>query len=247
MRKKISIHNLTYKITDAHPYGYCGSLIKGVKGAGKSTYCEHVSAQVYYLLSKLPDDKRYIKLEQNITLEEAYHVALDHTKFKLKDIMELLFRLKGALRNPIKMCPVIIWDDAGIYAGSSLYWEDKKQEGLVRKYNNVIRTRCTGWLINTPMVEGLTKSLRHSDDPVITITDHSGRKNIDNQDRDKTINKYRRYATAVKKKQRSRWDKTIFVDDFRCRFPFKSVHNRYIDMKEDAFEDTEEGLKTLEI
>ena len=247
MKKKIKILKLSKNIVDAHPYGYYGALIKGKKGSGKSTYCVHTAAQVYYLLSKLPDDKRYINLEQNISYEEAYHVALDHTKFKLNDIISLLRELKGAYRDTTKMCPCLIWDDAGVYAGSGLYHEDKEQENKVRKYNNIIRTRCTGWLINTPVVSGLTKSLRDTDDPIISITDNSGSRNIDEQNRDRTINKYRRLAVGTIKKERSRWGKTIIRDDFRCRFRYKSVTDRYIDMKESAFEDTEEKIGEVKV
>ena len=60
MKKKIKILNLATKMIDAHPYDCFSALIKGPKGVGKSTYCIHGSAQVYYLLSKLPDNKRYI-------------------------------------------------------------------------------------------------------------------------------------------------------------------------------------------
>jgi len=247
MSRKVRIHKLAKNILDAHPYGYYGALLKGKKGTGKSTYCIHVAAQVYYLLSRLPDEERYIHLEKNISYEEAYHIALDHTKFKLNDIIKTLRSLRGALRDTRKMCPCVIWDDAGVYAGSGLYHEDRSQESKVRKYNNIIRTRCTGWLINTPVVSGLTTALRKTDDVVITITDNSGEKNIDEQGRDKTINKYRRLATGVIKKERSRWGKTVIRDDFRCRLPYKSVHSRYIDMKEEAFEETEDTIGEVDV
>ena len=243
MKKNIKLLNLAEKMLDAHPYGCFSALVKGRKGSGKSTYCIHGSAQVYYILSKQPDNKRYIKLEQNISYEEAYHIALDHLKFKLDDIVEVLKESKGGLRDPTKMCPCIIWDDAGVHASSSLFKESWKNDAMIKKYNNVVRTRCTGWLINTPMIEGLTKTLRETDDPIIKITGKNGKKNIDDEGRDQTINKYRRFATAMIKRERSHWGDKVFVDDFRCRFPFKSVHNRYIDIKEEAFDDVEDNFK----
>ena len=247
MKKKIKILNLSTKMIDAHPYGCFSALVKGRKGVGKSTYCIHGSAQVYYILSKLPDSKRYIKLEQDISFEEAYHVALDHLKFKLSDIVDILRESKGALKDSTKMCPCVIWDDAGVYASSSLFKESWQNDAKIKKYNNIVRTRCTGWLINTPMVEGLTKTLRETDDPIIKIVYHNGKKNIDEEDRDKTINKYLRLATAMIKRDRSHWGDTVFKDDFRCRLQYKSVHDRYMDMKEEAFDDVEKQMDNVDV
>ncbi len=242
MSKKIKIHNLTLKMEAQYPYGYYGAIVKGKKGMGKSTYCIHCMAQLYFRLSRLPDDRRYKKLEYNIGLEEAYHVALDHTFFDFRDIVRTLRDARGGLRDVTKMVPGVIWDDAGVYGSSYLWWDDKAKAGAIKKYNDIIRTRLTGWLINTPMKSGLLTGLRETDDPTINIVDWSGSPKTDEHGWDMTINKHRRLATATIKRENHHYGKRIFTDDFRCRLKYKSVKERYITMKEDAFDDTENNI-----
>jgi len=103
MTKKLKILNLALKMEENYPYGYFGAIIKGKKGTGKSTYCIHGLAQLFLLLSMLPDEKRYRKLEYKIGLEEAYHIALDHTFFDFKEIVKTLRKAKGGLKDVTKM------------------------------------------------------------------------------------------------------------------------------------------------
>lgn len=252
MQKKLRIHNLTLKIEEHYPYGYYGAKVKGNKGMGKSTYCIHCLAQLFLLISRLPENKRYMQwshteqkhkqINYKIGLEEAYHLALDHTFFDFRDIVRTLYRAKGALQDPRLMVPGIIWDDAGVYGGSQVWWEDKKKYSAIKKYSDILRTRLTGWLVNTPVSKGLLTSLRHTDDPTITIVDNSGSPKTDERGRDVTINKYRSKATAKIDIEGNKWGKRIFTDDFRRRIKYKSVYERYVQMKDDAFEETENDI-----
>jgi hypothetical protein len=252
MSKNLKLHNLTLKMEENYPFSFYGAVVKGKKGLGKSTYCIHCLAQLFLLVSRVPDKKRYMQwipddkeyrqIKYKIGLEEAYHLALDHTFFDFRDIVRTLYRAKGALKDVRLMVPGIIWDDAGVYGGSQVWWEDKAKYGAIKKYSDILRTRLTGWLVNTPVEKGLLTSLRKTDDPIIDIVDNSGAPRKTEDGCDVTINKYRSLATAKIEITGSRWGRTIFTDDFRRRLPYSSVHERYVEMKEEAFGNTEDDI-----
>jgi len=222
-KNSVEIFNLTEEILKEHPNGYYMALIWGKKGRGKTAYCIHTAKQLFMELSKLPDNLRYEKLEPNITIEEAYNMALDHMAFTIPDIVNMTREAKGALINPVKMIPVIIWDDAGVGGSSYLGRTELKISNVLKGYNDILRRRITGFLVNTPVTKGLLSFIRNEEDlgvPIIKCTKEE---------------RWNRLATARVKREESRFRFKVFEDAFSCYLP-KWVYEKYVRIADEAFD-----------
>ena len=153
--EKIQTFVLTQEILKEHPNGYYSALIWGKKGRGKTSYCIHTMKQIFMELSLLPDDIRYEKLEYNISIEQAYLLALEHIAFDPLEIIEKCKHGRGGLKDPTKMIPIITWDDAGVGGSSYLVWTDIEVASALKGYNDILRRRVTGFLINAPLTKNL--------------------------------------------------------------------------------------------
>lgn len=230
--KNIETFNLTNEIINEHPNGYYSSLIWGKKGRGKTSYCIHTMKQIFLQLSLLPDDLRYEKLEYKIDVDQAFELALEHIAFDPLEIIEKCRAGRGGLLNPVKMIPVMTWDDAGVGGSSYLVWTDMEIANAMKGYNDILRRRVTGFLINAPHTKGLLSFIRNEEDlgvPIIKCT-----KNY----------KWQREATARIKKEGKIKKQTIFVDAFSCYVP-KKWYKKYIDMTENAFDKQEDLIERL--
>lgn len=223
---------LTSEILKEHPNGYYSGLIWGKKGRGKTSYCIHTMKQIFLQLSLLPDDVRYEKLEYKITTSQAYLLALDHIAFDPLEIIEKCRKGRGGLKNPTKMIPVITWDDAGVGGSSYLVWTDIEIANALKGYNDILRRRVTGFLVNAPHTKGLLSFIRNEEDlgvPIIKCTKEYG---------------WQRTATARIKREGTTKKKTIFSDSFSCYIP-KWVYSKYVDMTEEAFDKQEDLIERL--
>lgn len=98
--------------------------------------------------------------------KEAYEHALHHIVFDLDDVVRTL----REARQKEKMIPVLVWDDAGIH-GSSIQWF-LNMRGIqeMKAVTDTVRSATSGFLLNCPDREGLTKVLRGYNDYLVTIT-----------------------------------------------------------------------------
>jgi len=231
-KKNIEIFELTREILNEHPNGYYSALIWGKKGRGKSAYCIHVMKQLFLQLSLLHDEIRYEKLEYDISIDEAYDMALDHMVFDIVELLDKCRQGKGGLKDPRKMIPVLTFDDAGVGASSYLFWSDKELAGALKGYNDILRRRITGFLVNTPHTKGLLSFIRDEEDlgvPLIKCTKEY---------------KWERLATAKIKKEGRIHKVRVFQDEFSCYLP-KKVYTKYVDMTDEAFDKQEELIDNL--
>lgn len=230
--EKTSVFILTDEILKEHPNGYYGSLIYGKKGRGKTAYCIHTIKQLFLRLSLLPDEVRYEPLEYKISVNQAYQYALDHIVFDPLELIEKAKKGRGGLVNPKKMIPALIWDDAGVGGSSYLIWTDTEIATALKGYNDILRRRVSGFLINTTHTKGLLSFIRNEAElgvPTIKITKDYG---------------WQRVATARVKREGMTRKKTIFVDEFSCYLP-KWVYAKYVEKTEAAFDKQEEMLERL--
>ena len=231
-QKTIEIFELTKNILKEHPNGYYSAMIYGKKGRGKTSYCIHCMKQIFMELSKQPDDVRYEKLEQNITIDQAYDMALDHMVFDINSLILKCKSARGALKEPRKMIPVVTFDDAGVGLSNYLFFTNMELANAIKGYNDILRRRVTGFLINTPNTNTLLSFIRNEEQigiPMIKVT-----REHDWQSR----------ATAREKIEGQRHKRTIFIDDFSCYIP-KRTYNKYVEKADTAFDAQEELIERL--
>lgn len=144
---------LAKKIIKAHPNGFVGAVIEGKRGIGKSSYCIKVKKEVYQHFYDCSDDT-------------AWQFALDNTLFTLMDVVKTL----RTSRKKKEMLPVVTWDDAGVHGSSIQWFINMKGIQEMKAITDTVRTATTGFLLNCPDREGLTKTLRGYNDYLVTIT-----------------------------------------------------------------------------
>ena len=98
---------LTDKVLAAYPHSFCGAIITGPRGIGKSSYALNVAWEVY----------RNLKYDENT----SWNMALDCCKFTIEEVVQFI---QINVRSPDKV-HLLIWDDAGTYAGTTKWWTDR--------------------------------------------------------------------------------------------------------------------------
>jgi len=146
---------LTQKILVAYPNGFCGAIITGPRGIGKSCYALNVAWEVFRNLGY--DD------------DASWNMALDCCKFTIEEVVEFI---KNNIISPDK-AHLLIWDDAGTYAGTTKWWTDRHALDKLKGVTDTIRTGVCSLLITTPSESDLTKFLRNYDDYMIQIRYHT--------------------------------------------------------------------------
>jgi len=201
---------LTSRVLREMPNGFCGCIVEGRRGIGKSAYCLKVMKEVYQSLYKITDD-------------EAYAMSLKYTLYEIEDIVRVL---KEARIKKEKI-PVITWDDAGVH-GSSLQWFiNMSQVHELKAITDTIRTAVTGFIINCTDKGGLLAHLRNYDDYIVEIikAQPGGGNTFKKEDGTTSIYKsYERVArgySLFKIPSGKRMVKKQFEDEYSCYIPNK--------------------------
>jgi len=145
---------LVIKILTAFPNGFCGAIVTGPRGIGKSSYVLNVAWEVFRNLGY--DEK------------ESWDKALACCKFTIHDVVS--FIKKNILSTD--KSHLLIWDDAGTYAGTTKWWTDRDALDKLKGVTDTIRTGVCSLLITTPSESDLTKFLRNYDDYIVQIGHH---------------------------------------------------------------------------
>jgi len=146
---------LAKRILKAHPNGFVGAVVEGKRAVGKSSYCIKVMKEVYQTFYECDDDET-----------EAWNYSLAHVLFDLDDVVRTL---KEA-RQKKEMIPVVTWDDAGVHGSSLQYFINLRGVQAMKAVTDTVRSATTGFLLNCPDREGLSKILRGYNDFLVTIT-----------------------------------------------------------------------------
>jgi len=142
---------LSKRIYGAYPSSFCGALIVGRRGVGKSCYALRVAHEVFMLAGDTPND--------------AWRKALSILKFEIGDVIKFL---KTSARQP-EPSRLLVWDDCGIHANSSMYFSDMRLCQQLKGVLDGIRTACSGLIMTTPTTTGLLGTLKAYDDYQIEI------------------------------------------------------------------------------
>ena len=193
---------LPEKIIREGKNGFTSATIWGKRGIGKSTYALKVAYQLF----------KY----HGYSDDEAWDKALDCFVFILKDVISMLEKRK---ENRI---PIIVWDDAGVHAGSMMYHHDPKQARLLKQLMDVVRTSTYCLILTCPSPKGLMKFLREYGDLNIKISkDHRWQRNA-------VI--YQQYLTPWNRQ----WWKKLCTESFSCYIP-DNHYQKYAAKREKYF------------
>lgn len=222
-----SLSKLSQKIVRSHPDGYCGAVVDGPRGYGKSAFCMHVMREVY----------QYIDGTDKV---DAWKKVINNIFFTMNDVINALKIVESIdMDNVIEsqrqfMIPVICWDDAGMHGGRLKHFVDMKIADKLNSVMDTARDAVSGFLMNAPEREGLLSFIRRYRDNFwvnITLNPNGG--------------SYSRQAVVRKRVTmpdgRMRWRK-FFTTSFNC-YVDKWVYEEY---KRKKIKAVQEGIRHLE-
>ena len=142
---------LVWRMMLAYPNSFCGAIVTGARGIGKSSF---VLNAVWELFRELGYNET-----------EAWNKTLEHCKFTITDVIEFIEE------NVIsaEKAHVLIWDDAGVHASTMEWWTNRDALKRLKGVLDTIRTGVCSLLITTPTEGSLTKILRDYDDYIVQI------------------------------------------------------------------------------
>lgn len=225
---------LANKILREHPNGFCGCIVEGPRAIGKSAYCLQVAKEVYKFLYP------------NLSEMEAYNKALDYCLFDVDDVLRVL----KETRKRREVIPCVVWDDAGAFASSLLWFVDMEAVTQLKSVMDTIRTAVTGFIINCPDRGSLLRNLRNYDDYSVRILKDEGGGTGKNNLSKETGMPYRNYQriargyTSFKLQSGKRIFHTNFEDSFSCYLPmeiykpYMKKRHMYLDKAVDIMEET---------
>lgn len=143
---------LSDKMYHAYPHNFCGAIITGPRGIGKSSFALNAAWEMYMLTGEYSE-------------EEAWEKVLEVLKFTMDEVLEYLEYY--AKSNEKARC--LIWDDCGIHASTMEWWENRSMLKRLKSVTDTIRTGVSSLLITTPAESDLTKFLRNYDDYIVQI------------------------------------------------------------------------------
>ena len=233
---------LAKKILREYPTGFCGCIVEGPRAIGKSAYCLAVSKEVYKFL------------QPNLTDEQAYMKALDYCLFDVDDVLRVLKQT----RKERKVIPCVVWDDAGAFASSLLWFIDLEAVTQLKSVMDTIRTAVTGFIINCPDRSSLLRNLRNYDDYTVRILKDEGGQGKNNISKT-THMPYRNYQriargyTSYKLPSGKRIFHRNFEDSFSCYIPvniyrpYMQKRHQYLDKAIDIMEETKKQRLSTKI
>jgi hypothetical protein len=221
---------LSQKIVRAHPNGYCGAVVDGPRGYGKSAFCMHTMREVY----------QYV---DGIDRDDAWRKVLDNMLFTIGDVIKALGVIYNIdMNNVIEsqesvVIPCVCWDDAGMHGGRLKHFIDMNMVDQLNSVMDTARDAVTGFLINAPEREGMLSFIRRYRDNLwinVGLTQGMG-------------DKYKRVATVrrmmVRHDGRRVW-RLAFQTTFSC-YVDKWAYSEYKVKKIQAVKSCLEHLKDL--
>ena len=142
---------LTQKMLAAYPNGFCGAIVTGARGIGKSSF---VLNAVWEMYRELGYDE-----------EAAWRKTLSVCKFTISEVIEFI---EDNILSDNK-AHALIWDDAGVHASTMEWWTNRDALKRLKGVLDTIRTGVCSLILTTPNESDLTKLLRNYDDYIIQI------------------------------------------------------------------------------
>lgn len=208
--------NMAKKIMIAHDHeGFCGGVVYGKRGSGKSSYSMLTLHDVYHNGKGIPED-------------EAWEKVLEHTLFDLEEIID---KLVAYMPRDVKPAPGIILDDCGVYFSGYIYNDRREEHSILKGMMDTVRSATSSLLMTTPNRDDLIGYLKNKDDYQIQII--------------KRNSEYSRKAKIYKKVTLPSGTKRVYKEGetpFNCLLP-DWVYEKYQDKRSKYFSDLAHDLK----
>ena len=149
---------LSKRMATAYPNGFCGAIITGQRGIGKSVFALNTVWELYYNI--------YLEIMQPAEAEQkAWEKALNLCKFTMTEVLDFI----EYYANSNQQARCLIWDDAGTHASTMEWWANRESLKRLKAVLDTIRTGVSSLIITTPNESDLTKILRNYDDYIVQI------------------------------------------------------------------------------
>ena len=151
MPKKMKGLYLSKKMLHAYPNGFCGAIITGTRGIGKSSFALNAAWEMFR--------------EIGMTEDEAWEATLSVCKFTMSEIVSFIEHYASSEEQ----ARCLIWDDAGVHASTMEWWTNRDSLKRLKSVLDTIRTGVSSLILTTPNESDLTKIVRSYDDYIIQI------------------------------------------------------------------------------
>ena len=134
--------------------GFKAVFIYGEQGGGKSIYSMKVARDILYRIG-------YGKVSWREIIDRFMFFVVDDFYKKIEKV-----RWKNRY-------PLLIWDDAGVYGSSYLFYTDKKAAKEITDVFKTIRTRVGVLFMSSPGVHDILRPIRHSEIVIVHVDEVS--------------------------------------------------------------------------
>ena len=197
---------ITYFMRRAYESGFNLFIIVGNLGSGKSAYAMYASLEFLRQIGVRKASLDYV-------LDEKLVFTFDELRKRIQ-------RVKWVNRHP-----ALIWDDAGIYGSSYLFFIDKWITMAISGTMQVARSRVANLLITVPVPEMLVRVIRLIPERIIVVI----------RPIDKWVSQARGYIVEFTPKREYVYH--IFTDTFVKRFP-DDFFKRYMELRDSYVDET---------
>jgi hypothetical protein len=194
--------------------GFTSATVEGTRGIGKSSYAIKCLADVFYC--------------QGYDIDVSWDMAIDRILYRIDDVIEFLDKSTKKRKQEVCFC----WDDAGVFAGSGMWFSDPKMVHLLQSMMDTIRGSVSGMILTCPNQGQLLKFLRRYDSYLIRVS-HT------------TEGGFTRWAKGYQwtsLPSGKRLIRSSFDDSFSCRLP-NEVYYKYMRKRKKYNKENIENLK----
>lgn len=163
-----------------------------------------------------------------LTMKEVYgdwDRVFEHLFFKPENFVEYAKKL---VKNNKKV-PVLMWDDAGVYAGSDLYFNNKRLYYDLKKIIQVLGTVVQALLVTTPSPDTPTGVLVENRNVTIKIT------KTDKYQREAKIFSSSTLPWGKKRESKSNFDKFNVIINDEVYERYEKLRNKLTEKSLDMF------------
>ena len=197
---------ITYFMERAYRTGFNLFIIVGNLGSGKSAYAMYATLEFMKRLGVRKVSLDYILDEKLV--------------FTFDELRRYIQRVKWRNRHP-----ALIWDDAGIYGSSYLYFIDKWLTMAISGTMQVSRSRVANLLITVPVPEMLVRVIRLIPERIIVVI----------RPIDEWISQARGYIVEFTPKKEYVYH--IFTDTFVKKLP-DGFFEKYMELRDSYVDET---------
>jgi len=208
-----------YMYSTVREYGWSLAMVVGVLGAGKSYYSIKSAAKFMEMI-----DSEYGLMDP---VEKYSYIMDNYMVFTTEELEEKIRSVSWENRLPL-----LIWDDAGVFGFSYLFYISKKLCMKLAALFQISRSRIANIVITTPNPEFILKAIRKIPERIVIVIEKAGKWT--------SLAKAYRYKISPKMMD---YVELVFIDKFNKRMPdefhqrYMYIRDKYVDIVLNLFEE----------